>query len=295
MSSPSFVFIPSLPPPEENVEEEAAWQHDMAAQQFYRVKLWARAKASLEKAIENVPSHARHSNLSGAMLNMDEIQLALANANTAIAMTDMGYAPGYERKGRALFALSQTAEEPLRSESAFEAIEAFAAALLVKQPSERLRVATAAMESEAGEAYTKSTATPGWDQMDANQRRVTVEAALQGMRAEDTSSNIPGRTEHAELSDDNEPEWLQEMGLVLEAVTRDVPQSTVSRPPAGQPIEPSGTKQTLKEMVDAIKQELELGGSMASVIRQANELMGLAPYSLTLPEQAEQLMSRLGV
>ena len=93
----------------------------MAAQQFYRVKLWARAKASLEKAIENVPSHARHSNLSGAMLNMDEIQLALANANTAIAMTEMGYAPGYERKGRALFALSQTAEEPLRSESAFEA------------------------------------------------------------------------------------------------------------------------------------------------------------------------------
>jgi hypothetical protein len=79
------------------------------------------------------------------------------------------------------------------------------------------------------------------------------------------------------------------------AVTRDVPQSTVSGPPAGQPIEPSGTKQTLKEMVDAIKQELELGGSMASVIRQANELMGLAPYSLTLPEQAEQLMSRLGV
>ena len=85
----------------------------------------------------------------------------------------------------------------------------------------------------------------------------------------------------------------QEMGLVLEAVTRDVPQST--GPPAGQPIEPCGTKQTLKEMVDAIKQELELGGSMASVIRQANELMGLAPYSLTLPEQAEQLMSRLGV
>ena len=76
-------------------------------------------------------------------------------------------------------------------------------------------------------------------------------------------------------------------------MTRDVPQSTVSGPPAGQPIEPSGTKQTLKEMVDAIKQELELGGSMASVIRQANELMGLAPYSLTLPEQAEQLMSRL--
>jgi hypothetical protein len=173
------------------------------------------------------------------------------------------------------------------------------------------------MSSSAGVAYQLASEQSGWHLMDVVARRDATEARL----GESVNAIEPRADALNQLND--EPDWLHAAaadlalhvhtssdGMSTQAATTgnvvisctdpSVPSaqhsSRVAQPcSAGSSEESSQT--TLKQMVDRIKDALDIDSSMKIpvAIKMANEMMGLDAGQLNLPQQAEVLLTSLGV
>lgn len=181
----------------ENVAEERAWEAEMAAKEYATAGNFADAARKMTEASEHAPSVERFSNLSKCLMHLDRVPEALAAAEKAVDFHPNS-ALGYERKGRALNAMSQNQANADRDLHAFQAVEAFAKAMRTRRPSEKCSEAQKAMRSMMGDAYRRAEVTEGWQAMDEVARSTKTMEVLHAMYAELAEEEqqgplVPGR------------------------------------------------------------------------------------------------------